>query len=205
MLALLFYIFHSRCNTQNGLCWNTCVTRFFYILVWNSFLRSGIQMSLQLGLASILNIFHVCIHTYSDRISVSLSVFILCLFILLPFLIIRIISVQPSILSSKQYKRKYGTIYWYSGRLSDYSRGIYYPLLLMHQYFFIFVCFFIRNPVHQVMLMLLSSLFLFLYLYRCRPFATKFDLVFFIINIWELILVFGLCFLFCFSEHPSHL
>ena len=35
-------------------------------------------------------------------------------------------------------------------------------LLLMHQYFFFFVTFFIRAGLHQVTLMLVSSLFLFL-------------------------------------------
>lgn len=131
LLALLFYSLRSRCSTPHGSCCNTCVNRFFYHLVWNGFLRAGIQMSLELSLASALNIYHITSDTVSDILSVVIAILVLGLVILLPFLIIRIISANRSTLSTNQYKRKYGAIYKNSARLKDYSRGIYYPLLLM--------------------------------------------------------------------------
>lgn len=163
-------------------------------------------MSLELGLTSILNLQFMSFGTITDTLSTGISLCILSLLILLPFLILRIVSVKGSTLATPQYRRKYGAIYSHTARLKNYSKGIYYPLVLMHRYFFLLVIF--SSNIYgllQAILMCLSTLLLLMYLILFKPFNTSFDVIFTIINTSELFLVFGTCAIFCFLDHPSAL
>ena len=75
----------------------------------------------------------------------------------------------------------------------------------MHQYFFLFLIFFAANGLLQAILMLLSSVILLFFLIFFKPFTSKFDLVFGILNTSELIIVFGACCVFYFVENPESL
>lgn len=162
-------------------------------------------MSLELGLTSALNLQHIHFDIRTDAISTCIAIFIIAILLLLPFLILRILSARPSTFVEPLYKLKYGSMYVHSGRSEDYSRGIYYPILLMHRYFFILLYFCVSNGLLQALLMVGSTLLVLMYLILYKPFKTRFDIIFSILNTAELFLVYGACCIFCFLEHPSAL
>lgn len=162
-------------------------------------------MSLELALTSALNLHHFCFDSVTDAISTSISLLFLILLFLLPFLILRILSVQPSTFADRLYKLKYGSMYVHSARTQDYARGIYYPILLMHRYFFLLLYFSTSFGLLQALLMVLSTLAVLLYLIFFKPFKSKFDIVFSILNTAELFIVYAACCIFSFLEDPSKL
>lgn len=74
---------------------------------------------------------------------------------------------------------------------------IYYPLFLMHRYFFIVIIFTAGyfGPV-QAFLMIIITSFLLYYLVLWKPFVSKVDLALHILNTFILILLYLFCLLF---------
>ena len=119
--------------------------------------------------------------------------------IALPFTVLHIIGVSKYTLREKAYRDKYGEMYIESRREENYSRGLYYPLFLMHRYFFVFIVFTLDYGLPQALVMLLATVLFLFYLFRWLPFRSTFDQFLNIFSTIILAVLYAFCVLFSFT------
>lgn len=90
-------------------------------------------------------------------------------------------------------------------RLSEsYERGLYYPVFLLHRYFFIFIVFALEQTGPcQASLMIVSTTLFLLYLLRWRPFSSRLDMALTSLSTVVLIVLYLFCLLFAFLSRES--
>ena len=140
----------------------------------------------------------------ADTFSAILSLIILFVLVMLPFVILRIIGATPSTLSEKGYAEKYGTLYVDTHRSSEYSRGLFYPLFLLHRYLFIVTVFLFTcsGPLQSCVMLLCTSLFLY-YIIKWKPLKAAHDQCLTIFSAGVLLLLYSLGLVFCFLDQSS--
>ncbi len=100
----------------------------------------------------------------------------LTILLILPFTLLHIVGETPDRLASPTYKNRFGEIYEHTNRDKSYTRGLFYPLFLMHRYFFIFIIFACSfSGMLQVILMIVATSLFIYYLVQWRPFRSRFD------------------------------
>ena len=123
---------------------------------------------------------------------------------MLPFTILHILGAPREWLVQKDYKEKFGSIYQNTERTKSYKRGLYYPLFLMHRYFFIFVVFTMESagPLQAGLMVFATGFFLY-YLIQWRPFSSQVDFCLNILGTICLIWLYLFCLLFSILSHRS--
>ena len=105
-----------------------------------------------------------------------LSLVVLVLLLLLPSIILHILGSPRDRLSDPGYKDKYGEVYEHTYRTKKYTRGLFYPLFLLHRYVFIFTVFALSVfGLVQVSLMIIATFVFLFYLFKLKPFKGKLD------------------------------
>ncbi len=66
-----------------------------------------------------------------------MTLIILAVLVLLPFLLLKVVCVPTRTLRHPAYLARFGQIYADSAVLKNPSRGVFYPLLILHRYFFL--------------------------------------------------------------------
>ena len=104
---------------RSGKCCQSVTNRMVHCVVWSPILRTFIETFVELGFCAFLNILYVS-GTHSPQISFDsvanivssgLSIVILLILLMLPFIILHILGVPPDTLTNKAYKDKFGEIY----------------------------------------------------------------------------------------------
>ncbi len=121
----------------------------------------------------------------------------LAILLLLPFALLRILGQPVARLASLSYKRRFGEVYAHTRRDQAYARGLFYPLFLLHRYFFLLVVFAGSfSGVLQAFLMILATSFFIHYVWRWRAFRSRFDLRLNLFSSMCLLLLYIFCFVF---------
>lgn len=137
-------------------------------------------------------------------VSSCFSLVVLSILLMLPFFLLDILGVPPHKLQQRQYKAKYGEIFLNTHRPKSYSRGLFYPLFLLHRYFCVFIVFTAsQSGVGQVCLMVLATSLFFYYLLQWKPFPSKIDFALNLFNTLVLILLYLFCLVFSISSAKS--
>ena len=141
----------------------------------------------------------------ADGVSAGLSIAFLSILLMLPFAILHIIGATPSTLEEQIYIRKYGTLYVDTNRSSAYSRGLYYPLFLLHRYLFITTVFMLPfSGLLQSCAMLLSTALFLYYVIKWKPLKMPHDQCLTIFSSLVLLLLYSLGLVFCLLDQSSY-
>ena len=184
-----------------------------HCVVWSPILRTFIETFVELGFCAFLNILYVSgthspqisFDSVADIVSSGLSIVILLILLMLPFIILHILGVPPDTLTNKAYKDKFGEIYENTQRSQSYTRGLFYPLFLMHRYFLIFIVFAAESVgPGQACLMIVATGFFLYYLVQWKPFNSSVDFALNILSTILLIVLYLFCLMFSiFSDSTS--
>lgn len=122
---------------------------------------------------------------------------------MLPFVILHILSAPPSTLEKQNYKQKFGEVYK-DLDYTTYTAGFYYPIFLLHRYFFISLIFgaFFSGRL-QCCLMIGATSFFLAFLIKWKPFPLRLDHFLNIFATIILITLYFICLILSFMNQSS--